>query len=124
MSSKNGGNVVRGDPIPFVRRLPQRKAKMDVLARWARERWLKQVHKDVSKDIRERKKKWLAQSMARIEKYRSEGNNLLVGICYHYLNKHRRTFTGGWMKRENGDFEKGHARTVMYYNGCVVYSSY
>ena len=67
ISSKNGVNVVRGPPITILRRLPQRKAKMDVLARWARERWLKQVKKDVSKDIRERKKKWLAQSMARIE---------------------------------------------------------
>ena len=117
---------VHDEESNYLRRisLPQRKTKMDVLARWARERWLAKVQKDVSKDIRECTKIWLARSMERIEKYRSEGKDLLVGICFHHQKERGRTFTGEWMKHENGDFEKGHACVINYYNGEVIYTSW
>ena len=76
---------------------------------------------EVKKDIRECKKKWLAKCHKRIEKFCREGKHEHVKIATSLMKKYFAKFTGGWIHQSNGEFDKGHARSCIVYDGHVVF---
>ena len=96
---------------------PQRVAKEAVLVRWNHVR-TRVRHRC---EVRKRKKLWLSQSEARIERYQSEGLTELVAVCQYQQRYYQRLIGTEECRIYDACADDVTQRTTLLWRGRIFY---